>query len=385
MICCGLFLHDRNGHWIQTRKLRQQQRPTAVRTGIPLGAWSRVVCYVCLPIVIVSILLASKQVMLGEQIRINHAVNITKALKDNNNTSGQDSVDDDLVLEEDNVWDVAILAVIIIISVFLCCVAQSERQRNREAILLMMLEEKERQVKMDRGETDKNKGNDDDDDDDGEDAIMGESAYNGGNGSMSAASILLENKMDTYAAHNCWKCCYTNDIRNETIVLTEETAPPAMVTAPPKDLCTFLYSIVNACCCGLCCNAYCQCFGMCGLAQEDRELHRLLTAEERQIDHITYQPYNDYFSRIQQLRAQQSERLYQHACWATSQLTQQLYKIVGGLLLFLTIVACSTLDPNFQVVNLILVSLTVECVVFCCVVLCCALLGLYPVPCASRS
>ena len=40
------------------------------------------------------------------------------------------------------------------------------------------------------------------------------------------------------------------------------------------DLCTCLWKTLAALCCGACCNCWCQCFGLCAIAQQDREIRR---------------------------------------------------------------------------------------------------------------
>ena len=65
-----------------------------------------------------------------------------------------------------------------------------------------------------------------------------------------------------------------------------------------------LFSCVSSCCCGLVCNFWFQCFSICALAQEGREIRLLLPPKQQRIDLITHQPFHEYYKAIYDLRLQ---------------------------------------------------------------------------------
>jgi hypothetical protein len=58
----------------------------------------------------------------------------------------------------------------------------------------------------------------------------------------------------------------------------------------------------SACCFGMCCKVWCQCFSICAIAQEAREIRLLIPPFVQRVDYITHQPFEEYFRNIYMLR-----------------------------------------------------------------------------------
>jgi hypothetical protein len=61
-------------------------------------------------------------------------------------------------------------------------------------------------------------------------------------------------------------------------------------------------STFSSCCFGMCCKVWCQCFSMCAIAQEAREIRLLIPPFVQRMDYITHQPFEEYFRNIYMLR-----------------------------------------------------------------------------------
>jgi RsiW-degrading membrane proteinase PrsW (M82 family) len=98
------------------------------------------------------------------------------------------------------------------------------------------------------------------------------------------------------------------------------------------DLCTVLWRWLSDVCCGACfCRCWFQCCGCCAVAQETRQIQLLLPTEITHVDYITHQKYDDYYSKIQHLRAANKKSFIQH-------FTQGISKLSQGLIVTLTFV-----------------------------------------------
>ena len=106
-------------------------------------------------------------------------------------------------------------------------------------------------------------------------------------------SFIERHNLDTMRAHCCWSFCYAHDddFVDETGAIHRQCHVQDDDEMPEEDLCTRLWSCLS----GMfwCCGCWCQCFGMCALAQEEREVNRLTNSEERKIDYLTFQPYSE--------------------------------------------------------------------------------------------
>ncbi|CAB9528339.1 tRNA methyltransferase 11 homolog (Saccharomyces cerevisiae) [Seminavis robusta] len=122
------------------------------------------------------------------------------------------------------------------------------------------------------------------------------------------------------------------------------------------DTCYWMWKALGAMFCGACCSCWCQCCGLCAMAQEDRELQRMLPKKNFQMDYITFQPFEAYFPKLQQLRDDRVNNPFAHMK-ELSQLSSHLTRIFLIVLAFLAVLALSGLDPLFQLPNLGVVGL----------------------------
>jgi PrsW family intramembrane metalloprotease len=92
------------------------------------------------------------------------------------------------------------------------------------------------------------------------------------------------------------------------------------------------------------------------MAQEDRELHRMLPREKFRMDWITFQPFDEYYPRLQQLREQRVNSLFKHMK-ELSLLSTHLIRIVGIVLALMALLAFSGADPYFQPIHMFVVAM----------------------------
>lgn len=71
---------------------------------------------------------------------------------------------------------------------------------------------------------------------------------------------------------------------------------------PIQDCMNSSMSMFSSCCFGMCCKMWFQCFSICAVAQEAREVRLLLPPFAQRIDYITHQPFEEYFQNIYMLR-----------------------------------------------------------------------------------
>ena len=91
-----------------------------------------------------------------------------------------------------------------------------------------------------------------------------------------------QSKWDLSCAHALLGC-YTTDVKPSERV-------------KPNNLCGCLWDALMNACCGKCCGWHLQICGMCALAQEGREVERLIGIPT--IDYLTYQPVLEYAPSI---------------------------------------------------------------------------------------
>jgi len=96
-------------------------------------------------------------------------------------------------------------------------------------------------------------------------------------------------------------------------------------------------------CCGTCCLAWCQCFGICAVAQEHDHLKKHFPETDIwQRDDITLQPWGEYLPKILQLRKDKIMNLTSH--WAAlSELSVKLWQ--GTVAILGIMIAVTTLLP----------------------------------------
>jgi hypothetical protein len=98
-----------------------------------------------------------------------------------------------------------------------------------------------------------------------------------------------------------------------------------------------------------------QCCGICAIGQEEREVNRMVSAEERLIDYITFQPYDSYYPGIVALRSNGNRSLTDHFK-AVSTLSTKLLKALA--IFILVDFVFSLMDPTGSALGqLVVVSL----------------------------
>ena len=122
------------------------------------------------------------------------------------------------------------------------------------------------------------------------------------------------------------------------------------------DFCHWIWKALNCLCCGACCGCWCQCLGLCATAQEDRELQRMLPREKILLDYITFQPFEEYAPKLNNLRETKVNNMLKHM-EALSQLSKLLVRVLLLFLGCLTVIAFTGVDPSFQPVHLAVVVL----------------------------
>lgn len=121
-----------------------------------------------------------------------------------------------------------------------------------------------------------------------------------------------------------------------------------------SDFCTSLWKFVSACCCGMTFRCWCQCCGMCAIAQQDRELSQ---EESIKVDYITFEPWQEYATKLQDLRIQQETFFWKHL-QNMSMLSYRLLGLLAWSLVVLGIVAFLRVERNFTLVNMLVVIAT---------------------------
>jgi hypothetical protein len=170
-------------------------------------------------------------------------------------------------------------------------------------------------------------------------------------------SFIERHNLDTMRAHCCWSFCYAHDddFIDETGAIHRQCHMEDDDDLPYEDFCTRLWSCLS----GMfwCCGCWCQCFGICALAQEEREINRLTNNEEQKIDYLTFQPYSEYYPTIKYLRENQIKSPRRHF-GAVSELSSNIIKHVAVVLVVLLVVALSNIESTFTWENLVVLLLT---------------------------
>lgn len=96
----------------------------------------------------------------------------------------------------------------------------------------------------------------------------------------SELAMIRKNRPFLIQSHQICCGCYPRDDRGEN-------ANPIPIKR--QDFCTQIWNFFASLCCGACCGCWCQCCGVCALAQEAREVKRLISNEDQMIDYITFE------------------------------------------------------------------------------------------------
>jgi len=167
---------------------------------------------------------------------------------------------------------------------------------------------------------------------------------------------LRRNDCDNIRAHCCCAFCYQHDedfydeavgmIRRDGVEEDEQ---------PERDFCTCLWDCLSRT--FWCCGCWCQCCGICAVAQEEREVNRLTGNEEQKIDYLTFQPHSEYYASIHNLTEHRIRSPWKHL-QSISILSSKLLKNVAAVLVILIIYALLDIDSNFTWENMIVLLLT---------------------------
>ena len=80
----------------------------------------------------------------------------------------------------------------------------------------------------------------------------------------------------------------------------------------PWDFCGKLWNFFANLCCRKMVGCWFQFFGLCALAQEAREVERLIPAGRRRVDYVTFEPFLLYYNPIRMLRSAGNSNLLAH-------------------------------------------------------------------------
>jgi RsiW-degrading membrane proteinase PrsW (M82 family) len=104
-------------------------------------------------------------------------------------------------------------------------------------------------------------------------------------------------------------------------------------TSNKASICTNFFRCFTNICCGVCCGMHFQLCGMCGLAQEARQIEKLLPVAHRRADYITMEPFTNYYARIYQARYPETDGISSIPWW--NQLSKLSLRIIGTSIFFL--------------------------------------------------
>ena len=97
-----------------------------------------------------------------------------------------------------------------------------------------------------------------------------------------------------------------------------------------------------------------QICGVCGVAQEGREIDSLVPVDRRRMDYVTFQSYFDYINDLRKIRAEKNGKLWDHFM-ALSKLSRILLKALLYVTLSLLIFSITIAPRGFQWTNMLVV------------------------------
>ncbi len=130
---------------------------------------------------------------------------------------------------------------------------------------------------------------------------------------FSASNMQLEDKYAGACSHTLCGCypidrkVYRSNSVEELSQYEDDVIAPG-VQKSHQDWINSAFGVFMSCCCGKLCNLWCQCFSICALAQEAREVRLLIPPKSQRVDFITHQPWNEYFKDIYDLRLRWKEK-----------------------------------------------------------------------------
>jgi len=139
------------------------------------------------------------------------------------------------------------------------------------------------------------------------------------------AYMMGQRKRDIRTAHSLFSC-YVTDVDR----LLDDDEAASELSYARGNVCSYIFRCWTKACCGSLCGMHFQVCGICGLAQEGREVELLMDASQRRIDYITMQPFMEYYPNI--FKARHGEQtvqfgivrtLCQFVGWPTTELEAQ--------------------------------------------------------------
>lgn len=104
------------------------------------------------------------------------------------------------------------------------------------------------------------------------------------------AYLMGQTRCDLFCAHiPCG--CYEGDVAYED-----------MEAPQPGNMCDCMWQSTMACCCEYLQNRFFQCCGVCGVAQESRDIDKMFPPHHRAFDYVTMQPVLEYYSFVLDVR-----------------------------------------------------------------------------------
>lgn len=149
-------------------------------------------------------------------------------------------------------------------------------------------------------------------------------------------------------AHRCCGC-YPSDDKGLDATTMDDEDP---IDANRVDMCSWFSRCFSAVCCGKLFSCQLQVLGVCALAQEGRELDRIVPQHERRFDYVTFQPYVNYYNSIRTLRKEGNDKIWSHYT-ALSKLSRILLKSLFSFISIMAIIALVVSPPGFQWQNLL--------------------------------
>ncbi len=122
-----------------------------------------------------------------------------------------------------------------------------------------------------------------------------------------------------------------------------------------NDLFSCISGAFAALCCGRLAKVQWQICGICGVAQEGRQIEALVPIDRRRLDYVTFQSYFDYMNPIRKLRAEENGNLWDHFM-ALSKLSRMMVKTMFTVIFMLLFFSVAVAPKNFQWTNLLVVS-----------------------------
>ncbi len=145
--------------------------------------------------------------------------------------------------------------------------------------------------------------------------------------------------------------CYGSDLSNEERFGGRSNNSGGEVQS---DFLGCLSSAFSSLCCGRLCGCHWQICGICGVAQEGRQIDALVPVERRRLDYVTFQSYFDYMNNIRKLRADKNGKLWDHYM-ALSKLSRMMLKTLFTVTLILSVFSVVVAPDDFKWTNMLVV------------------------------